>query len=78
MVIVTYVYIHNENITEYGYQKDMMQSKKQPIIHYEKHYIKNITSEMLVEQENQEPTKFAPEQEALMAMYERTEHDRNT
>lgn len=72
MVIVTYVYIHNENVTEFGYQQDLSKSSKPPVIHYEKQYIKNVTPEMLEALSEKQDSKYAPEQEALMAMYERT------
>lgn len=73
MVIVSYVYIHNENTTEFGYQQDMAKASKPPVIHYENQYIRNITPDMLLEQEEtQKESKFTPEHEALLAMYERT------
>lgn len=70
MVLVTYVYIHNEGVTEFGYQQDSMNSKTQKVIHYENNYIKNITVDMISEmEEREESSNFAPEHEALMAIY---------
>lgn len=72
MVIVLYVCIHNDSVTEFGYQQNSMKDSKPKIIHYENNYIYNITSDMIKEftSESKE-SKFAPEQEALMSMYER-------
>lgn len=71
MVIVTYVYIHNENVTEFGYQQELSKSKQPKIIHYEQQYIRNITPEMLEDYNIAKDSIFSPEQEALLAMYER-------
>lgn len=72
MVIVSYVCIHNDSVTEFGYQQDSMKDKKPRIIHYEDNYIYNITADMIAEMVTKEKeAKFAPEQEALMSMYER-------
>ena len=72
MVIVSFVCIHNEGVTEFGYQQDSMKDNKPKIIHYENNYIYNITADMVASMVSEEKeSKFAPEQEALMAMYER-------
>lgn len=72
MVIVSFVCIHNESVTEFGYQQDSMKDNKPKIIHYENNYIYNITADMVAEMVTEEKeSKFAPEQEALLAMYER-------
>lgn len=74
MLLVTYVYLHNHNVTDYGYQQDSMRSNKPPVVHYEENYIRNITPDMVAEQftTEEQSTDFPPEQEILRSLYGRT------
>lgn len=74
MMLVTYVFVYNSSLTDYGYQQEQSKAKHPQVIHYESEYIRNITPEMIAEATTQVETKteFAPEQEALRALYERT------
>lgn len=74
MLLVTYVYLHNHSVTDYGYQQDSMRSNKPPVVHYEENYIRNITPDMVAEQftTEEQSTDFPPEQEILRSLYGRT------
>lgn len=73
MLLVTYVYIHNSSVTEFGVQQEYSKNKKPPVVHYENNYIRNITADMIAEGlVTEKDTEFSPEHEALLALYERT------
>lgn len=73
MLIVTYVDLHNNSVTNYGFQQEQMKNKKPLPVHYEENYIINITPEMIIEglAKEKEQHEFTPEHEMLKALYER-------
>lgn len=73
-MLVTFVSVYNDNLTESGYQQEQMMSKEPVKVHVEQHYIRNITANMIAESltaEKSEGAQFAPEQEYLRSLYER-------